>query len=62
MTTPREGLRELRRGGADRSYGIHVAQLAGIPRSVIRRAGELLAELEQTGEPKNRRTEEPKKR
>jgi len=39
-------LHELRRGGADRSYGIHVAQLAGIPRMVIRRASELLAELE----------------
>jgi len=39
-------LHELRRGGADRSYGIHVAQLAGIPRAVIRRASELLAELE----------------
>ncbi|NJO04566.1 MAG: DNA mismatch repair protein MutS [Chloroflexaceae bacterium] len=40
-------LYELRRGGADRSYGIHVAELAGIPRPVIRRATELLAELEQ---------------
>ncbi|NJP07852.1 MAG: DNA mismatch repair protein MutS [Chloroflexaceae bacterium] len=40
-------LYELRPGGADRSYGIHVAELAGIPRSVIRRARELLAELEQ---------------
>ena len=39
-------LHELRHGGADRSYGIHVAQLAGIPRAVIRRASELLAELE----------------
>ncbi len=39
-------LHELRPGGADRSYGIHVAELAGIPRPVIRRAGELLAELE----------------
>ena len=39
-------LHELRAGGADRSYGIHVAELAGIPRSVIRRAAELLAELE----------------
>ncbi|MCS6887186.1 MAG: DNA mismatch repair protein MutS [Chloroflexus sp.] len=39
-------LHELRRGGADRSYGIHVAELAGIPASVIRRANELLAELE----------------
>ncbi len=42
-------LHELRPGGADRSYGIHVAQLAGIPRTVIRRAGELLAELERDG-------------
>ncbi|NNJ09215.1 DNA mismatch repair protein MutS [Chloroflexales bacterium ZM16-3] len=39
-------LHELRPGSADRSYGIHVAELAGIPRSVIRRAGELLADLE----------------
>ena len=34
-------------GGADRSYGIHVAQLAGLPKPVIRRAEELLEELEQ---------------
>lgn len=33
-------------GGSDRSYGIHVAQLAGIPKAVINRARELLAELE----------------
>jgi DNA mismatch repair protein MutS len=33
-------------GGADRSYGIHVAQLAGLPKAVINRAGEVLAELE----------------
>jgi DNA mismatch repair protein MutS len=33
-------------GGADRSYGIHVAQLAGLPRPVIRRAQELLRQLE----------------
>ena len=35
-------------GGADRSYGIHVAQLAGIPRPVIQRANEILAQLEAT--------------
>ncbi|MEI7850102.1 MAG: DNA mismatch repair protein MutS, partial [Chloroflexota bacterium] len=35
-------------GGADRSYGIHVAQLAGLPRPVIQRAGEIMAELEKT--------------
>ncbi len=33
-------------GGADRSYGIHVAQLAGIPRPVIQRASEILQQLE----------------
>jgi DNA mismatch repair protein MutS len=33
-------------GSADRSYGIHVAQLAGIPRAVINRATEILDDLE----------------
>jgi DNA mismatch repair protein MutS len=33
-------------GGTDRSYGIHVAQLAGLPKSVIVRAQEVLGELE----------------
>lgn len=36
-------------GGADRSYGIHVAQLAGMPRPVVDRARELLAALEADG-------------
>jgi DNA mismatch repair protein MutS len=35
-------------GGADRSYGVHVAQLAGLPRPVVLRAQELLEELEAT--------------
>ena len=34
-------------GGADRSYGIHVAQLAGLPRDVTLRAGEILKDLER---------------
>src|SRR6202022_1767641 len=34
-------------GGADRSYGIHVAALAGLPPPVIARARQLLEELEQ---------------
>ncbi len=34
-------------GAADRSYGIHVAQLAGLPREVINRANEILADLEK---------------
>lgn len=42
-------------GGADKSYGIHVAQLAGIPRPVIHRAEQILAELEQKGDAKARR-------
>ncbi|MEE8472877.1 MAG: DNA mismatch repair protein MutS [Dehalococcoidia bacterium] len=33
-------------GGSDRSYGIHVAQMAGLPRAVIGRAEEVLGELE----------------
>jgi DNA mismatch repair protein MutS len=33
-------------GGADRSYGVHVAQLAGLPRPVVTRAWELLADHE----------------
>jgi DNA mismatch repair protein MutS len=36
-------------GGVDRSYGIHVAQLAGLPRSVLHRAREVLDELETNG-------------
>jgi DNA mismatch repair protein MutS len=34
-------------GGADRSYGIHVAELAGIPRALTRRAREILTDLEK---------------
>jgi DNA mismatch repair protein MutS len=41
-------LRRLEDGGADRSYGIQVARLAGLPDRVIARASELLAELEGT--------------
>lgn len=39
-------LRQVVRGGADRSYGVHVAQLAGIPPAIVRRAREILSELE----------------
>ncbi len=39
-------LRQVVPGGADRSYGIHVAQLAGIPRGILRRAREILDDLE----------------
>ncbi|MCC7207586.1 MAG: DNA mismatch repair protein MutS, partial [Anaerolineae bacterium] len=42
-------LHRLEPGGADRSYGIHVAQLAGMPRAVVGRAREILKELEAQG-------------
>jgi DNA mismatch repair protein MutS len=48
-------LRKIVPGGADKSYGIHVAQLAGIPRQVVRRAEEVLEELERKGEGRGRR-------
>jgi DNA mismatch repair protein MutS len=34
-------------GSADRSYGVHVAQLAGVPRAVVNRANEILSQLEE---------------
>ena len=40
-------LRKIIRGGADESYGVEVAALAGVKKSVIRRAKEIAAELEQ---------------
>jgi len=45
-------LHEIVRGGTDRSYGIHVAQLAGIPSPVILRAKEILRHLESSHEEK----------
>jgi len=47
-------------GGADKSYGVHVAQLAGLPRPVIQRAQEVLSELEDKGDrqPRQRRPRE----
>jgi DNA mismatch repair protein MutS len=40
-------LHEVGAGAADRSYGIHVAKLAGLPPVVIQRAGDILHQLEQ---------------
>jgi DNA mismatch repair protein MutS len=40
-------LRKVVPGGADRSYGIHVAELAGLPRAVTERAREILSNLEK---------------
>ena len=44
-------------GGADKSYGVHVARLAGLPSVVVRRAWDLLHELEADGLPSNFRQE-----
>ena len=41
-------LRRVLPGGADRSYGIHVAQIAGLPKSVLARAREVLGTLEES--------------
>lgn len=41
-------LHKIISGGADRSYGIHVAQLAGLPAPVISRANEIMMELERS--------------
>jgi len=43
-------LRKLKRGGSEHSFGIHVAKMAGMPKSVVTRAGEILKELEQSHE------------
>lgn len=44
-------LRRIVPGGADRSYGLHVARLAGLPESLLKRADVILAELESQGTP-----------
>jgi DNA mismatch repair protein MutS len=41
-------LRKLMPGGSNHSFGIHVAKMAGMPKSVINRAEKILVELEQT--------------
>ncbi len=42
-------------GGADRSYGVHVAELAGLPKAVIQRARDVLAAFEDGSRPARRR-------
>jgi len=45
-------LRKLKRGGSEHSFGIHVARMAGMPRSVVNRADEILKDLEQSHDKK----------
>ena len=40
-------LRKLARGGSEHSFGIHVAQIAGMPKSIVKRANTILKQLEQ---------------
>jgi len=47
-------LRQILPGTADKSYGIHVAKLAGLPDSIVRRATQILAGLEGTAPPGER--------
>src|SRR5437899_950898 len=51
-------LRKIIPGGADKSYGIHVARLAGLPKEILERAKDILAHLEDS----SRTTAEPKPR
>jgi DNA mismatch repair protein MutS len=56
-------LRKVTPGTADKSYGVEVARLAGLPREVVRRAGEILERLEKkeidlTGRARTRPTQE----
>jgi DNA mismatch repair protein MutS len=46
-------LRKIIRGGTDKSYGIHVGRLAGLPNSVIHRATDILRDLEENSNRKN---------
>ncbi len=46
-------LRKLVRGGSEHSFGIHVAKLAGMPKSVVKRANKILSELEKSNDEKS---------
>ncbi len=52
-------LRRIIPGKADRSYGVHVARLAGLPAPVVTRAEEILGDLERSGAAGPRRLAEP---
>ncbi|MBQ8299665.1 MAG: DNA mismatch repair protein MutS [Clostridia bacterium] len=54
-------LRKIIRGGADESYGVHVAKLAGIPNNVTHRANEIMKTLKENNFVNNKAEKEPKK-
>lgn len=58
-------MRKLERGGSEHSFGIHVAEIAGMPRSIVKRSNEILRQLESdnsqvgsVGKPNVKRLEE----
>ena len=53
-------LRKILRGRTDESYGIHVARLAGVPKTVTNRANEILKTLERKDLILNKKQEETK--
>ena len=60
-------LRKLEPGGSEHSFGIHVAEIAGMPRSIVNRANVILKQLEEdnasvggAGKPNVQRIDEPK--
>lgn len=60
-------LRRLEPGGSEHSFGIHVAEIAGMPRSIVKRANVILKQLEEdnagvggAGKPNVQRIDEPK--
>lgn len=55
-------LHKIAPGSADRSYGIHVARLAGVPEDVLQRAQEVLSELESAPVPARQRPPSPRKK
>ena len=52
-------LRKLAAGGSNHSFGIHVAQLAGVPKSIVRRAKAVLAQLENSRRGMDNQSEAP---
>ena len=55
-------LHRITPGGADKSYGVHVARLAGLPNGVVNRAWEVLAELEESNKRDGRPTGQKSRR
>ncbi len=52
-------LRKVVRGGSEHSFGIHVAEMAGLPKSVVERAKQILAELEGKGQKGRKKLSKP---